>query len=121
MAVDEDIGTTVVNIEEQFRGWFAAVSRERQLRRQIHPYREIARLLDFFQPFNIALLDERAVALVETYGAIRVGMMDKKVAAIAIANNALLLTANRQDFEQIPNLRFANWMDEPTATRSTPP
>ena len=30
---------------------------------------------------------------------------------IAVAQNALLLTANRKDFEQIPGLQFANWMD----------
>lgn len=41
--------------------------------------------------------------------------MDKKIAAIAIANAALLLTANRRDFEQIPNLRCENWMDPPAA------
>ena len=36
-----------------------------------------------------------------------------KTAAIAIVNNALLLTANRRDYEQIPGLRFENWLDEP--------
>lgn len=41
--------------------------------------------------------------------------MDKKIAPIAIANNALLLTANRRDFEQVPGLRFDNWMAEPPA------
>lgn len=37
--------------------------------------------------------------------------MDLKSAAIAIARNALLLTANRQDFELVPGLRFENWLD----------
>jgi len=26
-------------------------------------------------------------------------------------NDALLLTANQEDFEQVPGLRFANWLD----------
>jgi len=30
---------------------------------------------------------------------------------ILIVNNALLLTANRRDYEQVPGLRFDNWMD----------
>jgi tRNA(fMet)-specific endonuclease VapC len=48
--------------------------------------------------------------------------MDKKIAAIAIANKALLLTANRRDYEQIPGLRFENWMDEPPVLPpSSPP
>ena len=33
------------------------------------------------------------------------------IAAIALANNALLLTANRRDYERIPGLRFENWLD----------
>ena len=35
----------------------------------------------------------------------------RKIAAIAVARNALLLTANRRDFELIPGLRFASWLD----------
>jgi tRNA(fMet)-specific endonuclease VapC len=37
--------------------------------------------------------------------------MDLKVAAVAIATGALLLTANRRDFRQVPGLRFENWLD----------
>jgi tRNA(fMet)-specific endonuclease VapC len=43
---------------------------------------------------------------------IRVGTSDLKIAAVALTINALLLTANRQDFEQVPGLRFANWLDD---------
>jgi tRNA(fMet)-specific endonuclease VapC len=42
--------------------------------------------------------------------------MDRKIAAIALANNALLLNANRKDFEKVPGLRFDNWMDNPAGT-----
>lgn len=28
-----------------------------------------------------------------------------------LANDALLLTANRQDYARIPGLRFENWLD----------
>ena len=36
---------------------------------------------------------------------------DKKIAAIAIVNKALLLTENRRDFEQFPGLRLDDWLD----------
>lgn len=110
------VGTTVITVEEQMRGWLAAVARERQPRRQIGPYRELARLFEFFRLYHIVLFDAPAADTFELFGRIQIGTMDKKIAAISIVNNALLLTANRRDYEQIPNLRFENWLDEPPAT-----
>lgn len=73
----------------------------------------MAELFTFFSGFHIALLDERAVEETIRLKAsrIRIGTMDLKSAAIAIARNALLLRANRQDFELVPGLRFENWLD----------
>jgi tRNA(fMet)-specific endonuclease VapC len=41
---------------------------------------------------------------------VKIGSMDLKMASIALANNALFLTANRRDFEKVPGLRFENWL-----------
>ena len=68
-------------------------------------------LFEFFSQYEILPLDEKAADVYEGFGRIRIGSMDRKIAAIAIANNALLLTANRQDYERVPGLRFENWMD----------
>jgi tRNA(fMet)-specific endonuclease VapC len=109
--VVEVVGTTVINVEKQMRGWMAAIAKERQPRRQITAYRELARLFDFLHPFQIALLTDAAVDLLDQYGSIQISKSDRKIAAIAIAHDSLLLTANKQDYEQIPRLRFENWMD----------
>lgn len=109
--VDEIIGTTVINVEQQMRGWISVIAKERHLRRQTSAYRELAKLFEFFRLYHIALLTDAAVDLFDQYGSIHISKSDRKIAAIAIANNALLLTANRRDFEQIPGLRFENWMD----------
>ncbi|VTR91508.1 Uncharacterized protein (Fragment) OS=Candidatus Entotheonella sp. TSY2 GN=ETSY2_22180 PE=4 SV=1 [Gemmata massiliana] len=119
-AAGEVIGTTIVTIEEQMRGWLAAIARERRPHRQTGPYRELARLFEFFRPFHHALFDERAADIFEQFARIRIGTMDKKIASIALVNRALLLTANRWDYEQIPGLRFENWMDPPPATGAVP-
>jgi tRNA(fMet)-specific endonuclease VapC len=109
--VDEEIGTTIITVEEQMRGWLASIAKERQARRQIGPYRDLARLFDFFGQYEVLPFDAKAVDVFEQFGGIRIGVMDRKIAAIAVANNALLLTANRRDYEQVPGLRFENWMD----------
>ena len=110
-AQDPHIGTTVVNVEEAMRGWLAAIAKERLPHRQILAYRELAELFTFFSGFHIALFDAAAAELFVSFSAIRIGARDRKIAAIARSHGALLLTANRQDFKQIPNLRFANWLN----------
>lgn len=40
---------------------------------------------------------------------IRVGTMDLEIASIAIANEAILVSRNLKDFEQIPNLSVKDW------------
>lgn len=111
--VDEPIGVTVVTLEEEMRGWMASLAKERQSRRQVGPYRELARLFDFFADFEIAHFDDDAADLFDTFGRIRISASDRKIAAIALVNKALLLTANRRDYMLIPGLLFANWMDDP--------
>lgn len=39
----------------------------------------------------------------------RGGVFDKRIAAIALANNFILVTANVQDFKDIPNLEIQDW------------
>lgn len=107
------LGTTIANVEESMRGWMASIAKERQVRRQISAYRELGNLFEFFAGFHIALFDDAAADHIDKLSSLRtrVGTGDLKVAAIALANNALLLTANRRDFEQIPGLRFENWLE----------
>ncbi|MFO0798871.1 MAG: type II toxin-antitoxin system VapC family toxin [Gemmataceae bacterium] len=105
------IGTTIVNVEESMRGWMSSIAKERNPLRQIGPYRELGKLFGFFVNFALAPFDTPAAALFSTFGRIHIGASDRKIAAIAMTRPALFLTANRQDFEQIPGLRFENWLD----------
>jgi tRNA(fMet)-specific endonuclease VapC len=41
---------------------------------------------------------------------VRIGTMDLKIASIALAADALLLSANLRDFERVPGLRVGNWL-----------
>ena len=105
------VGTTIVNVEEQMRGWLATIARERQAHRQLVAYAELAELFEFFRAFHLAPFDDAAADRFDQMGRIRIGVMDRKIAAVALAQDARLLTANRQDFEQVPGLRFENWLD----------
>jgi tRNA(fMet)-specific endonuclease VapC len=109
----ELIGSTIVNVEEQMRGWLAAIAKERTLLRQIAAYRELTELFDFFAKLHIISLSTDAVDLFNHFrkSGVKIGTMDLKMASIALANNAIFLTANRRDFEKVLGLRFENWLE----------
>jgi tRNA(fMet)-specific endonuclease VapC len=110
-SADQDIATTVITVEEQMRGWLAWINRADDVRRQVPAYQELLWLFDFFARWHVMPFDEQAAS--EYHGLraqrIRIGTMDLKIAAIALRHGALLLSANLQDFRQIPNLHVANW------------
>lgn len=107
----DDIATTIVSFEEQARGWLARVARATTLKRQISDYDELKRLLETYCNLAILEFDTNAAAEFERIrqAKTRMGTMDMKIAAIALANNALLLTRNTQDFSKVPNLSIDDW------------
>jgi tRNA(fMet)-specific endonuclease VapC len=95
------------------RGWLGTIARERAVRRQVSAYQELAYLFEFFAEFDIIVFDEQAVDRFEELRAakLRLGTMDLKIAAITLANQATLLSANRSDFGRVPGLKLENWLD----------
>ena len=112
LSQDQHFGIPIVAVEETMRGWLAAIAKERLARRQVAAYRELSSLFEFFAAFPIAPFDQAAADLFDSLQAamVRIATRDLKISAISLASNALLLTANRRDFEKVPGLRFENWL-----------
>ncbi len=106
-----DAATTIITFEEQMRGWLAYIAKARTLENQITAYAKLSRFLDNYRAIPVLPFDEVAAAEFRRLQAlkIRVGAMDLKIAAITLAQNALLITRNLSDFEQVPHLRLADW------------
>jgi tRNA(fMet)-specific endonuclease VapC len=106
-----DIAITIISIEEQFRGWFTQVRKARDPVRLARAYEglfdviEMARRLPVL-PFSRVAVD-RYVDLKKTLP--RLGKQDLAIASVALDFNATVVTRNRQDFEQVPNLRIEDW------------
>jgi len=110
-AVDDGVAVSIVSFEEQMRGWLAYVARPKTLNQQIEGYSKLHALLDDFAFRPILDFDQAAAAAFERLIRLklRVGTMDLKIAAITLANDALLLSKNLTDFRKVPKLRVDDW------------
>ncbi len=108
----ESFSVPIICIEEQMRGWLAELKRRKQFAEQAAIYDQLALLFAFFSEWEIAVVDSAAVAIFERLckAKVRIGTMDLKIAAIALAHDALLLTADFSDFSRVPQLRVENWL-----------
>ena len=109
----EVIGVAIVTVEERMRGWLAVIAKEKSALRQVVGYRELALLFEFYEQFEIVPFDEAAARRFDDLRRkkLRIGSRDLKIAATALVNDALLLSANLTDFERVPGLRVENWLD----------
>ena len=107
----DDLATTIVSYEEQTRGWLAYSAQARTPELRIIAYRRLKLHIQSYCKIAVIEFDEKASAEYEKLKKAhpRGGKQDLKIAAIAIANNATLLTRNLQDFHKIPGLRAEDW------------
>jgi tRNA(fMet)-specific endonuclease VapC len=106
-----EIAITLISIEEQFRGWFTQVRKARDAARLARAYEglfdviEMARRLSVL-PFSRAAVDRYMQLKKELR---RFGKHDLAIASIVLEANATVVTRNRRDFEQVPNLQVEDW------------
>jgi tRNA(fMet)-specific endonuclease VapC len=102
---------TIVTLEEQLRGRVSYCARARtpeqytlaaKLLRATFGDLRGRIVLDFDEP--VANVLRQLISL-----KIRVGTPDLRIAAIALANNAALITRNLSDFRKVPGLRAEDW------------
>jgi tRNA(fMet)-specific endonuclease VapC len=110
--VDEPVAIPVVAVEEQLRAWLAQIHRVRDVRQQVQPYRRLVRLIEVLSEWEITHWNERAADEFARLrrARVRIGTQDLKIAALALASDASLLSANLRDFERVPGLRVEDWL-----------
>ena len=110
-AADDEVAVSIVSFEEQMRGWLAYVARSKTLNQQIAGYAKLHALLDDFTSRPVLDFDQDDAAEFERLIRLklRLGTMDLRIAAITLANNALLLSKNLTDFRKVPGLRVEDW------------
>src|SRR5262245_47762529 len=92
----DEIATTIITYEEQMRGWLARAAQARTIERMLIAYSRLQIHVETFRGIPVIPFEEKAAA---EFGRLRqtgtrLGTMDLKIAAIALANDATLLSRN---------------------------
>lgn len=106
-----EVAVSVITYEEQVRGRLNLLSQAKNIDEQVLAYQGLQQLAKNYISINILPFNSTAALeyqrLRKAYP--RLGSMDLKIAAIALTQNAILLTCNKSDFGQILELRIENW------------
>jgi tRNA(fMet)-specific endonuclease VapC len=108
---DADVAVTIITFEEQARGWLAYLARARNLSKQVDAYARLRRLVENYRFIPLLDFDAKAAAEFQRLSNARprIGSMDLKIASIALANGATLVSRNLGDFRRVPGLVVEDW------------
>ena len=107
----DEIATTTITAEEQLRGRLAQIKKASTTEVLAMAHRRFRQAIYDLAKLNILELDSAAITIFEDLKRQRprVGSQDLRIAAITIANGAIVVTRNRVDFEQIAGLKIEDW------------
>jgi tRNA(fMet)-specific endonuclease VapC len=114
----ENLAVTIVTVEEVIRGRLNVIrqaSEPSQADKLVLAYTRLWDTLDDFKILNILKFDQNAFTIYTAFHRqkIRIGTQDLRIAAIVLANNAILVTRNYRDFSQVPDLVQEDWTIQP--------
>jgi tRNA(fMet)-specific endonuclease VapC len=108
---EDSVAVTVITVEEQIRGRLEIIRRHGTSALQVQAYSAFQQTLRYFASWPVLEFTQPAfeqfIALRQQR--IRIGSQDLRIAAIALANAAILVTRNRRDFSQVPGLVTQDW------------
>jgi tRNA(fMet)-specific endonuclease VapC len=110
----ERIVITIVTVEEQLRGRLSVISKASDPKSKLSlavAYQNLRLTVESLEEFERIDFDPQSESIYHQLRAqkIRIGTQDLKIASIALANQAILLTRNYRDFSQVPNLILDDW------------
>ena len=107
----QEVAITTVTAEEQLRGRLKVIRRAASDDALVRAYSALQSNLDFFKNIRLLSFD---VESARQYHAlrrqkIRIGTQDLRIAATVLTAQAVLVTRNRRDFVQVPELAIEDW------------
>ena len=115
IAAGQDVALSIITVQEIFNGWVSRINATDKPDELIYRYGRLERMIALFKKVPILGFDQTAVAQIDRIISINPNLgkkrvqKDMRIAAIALANNAILVTRNTRDFQPVPDLAIENW------------
>lgn len=105
------VATTVITMYEQLRGRLAAINRKQSDAQLQLAFRHLQATQQYDCTARLLPFAEKATQLHQTLlmQKVRIGAQDLQIAAIVLAQDAVLVTANQRHFAQVPGLQIEDW------------
>jgi tRNA(fMet)-specific endonuclease VapC len=110
------LALSTITVEEQLRGWLAAVRNAATPEARVTAYVRLRMAVEYFASITLLDYTEAADILVANLRrqGLRIGTHDLRIAAVALTHGAVLVTRNARDFRQVPDLTIIDWSLPPT-------
>lgn len=106
----------IITVQEIFNGWVSELNQPNATRESIiYHYHHLFSTMELLRKLPILEFDtiafDRYEKLLSQNPNLRKKRLQKdiRIAAIALANDAIIVTRNRRDFEQVPGLKIEDW------------
>ncbi len=107
-----EVALSALSFQEQMRGWLARLNRLAAPAQVADWYdRLVKRLFPVWRRFELLPFPVSALQRFEQLRALRlnIGLMDLRLAAVALENNLIVVTRNLRDFGRVPGLHTEDW------------
>jgi tRNA(fMet)-specific endonuclease VapC len=106
-----ELALSIITVEETLTGWYGQIRRAKKDDQLIRAYAALQQAVEFCARVRILPLNEDAMGRFHHLRSSkrRAGGNDLKIAAVALAHAAILVTRNKQDFKGIPGLDLEDW------------
>jgi tRNA(fMet)-specific endonuclease VapC len=110
-----DVAITIITVQEIFNGWAGRINDPSHASQLVWLYTKLWRTIEFFKKVMILNFTEAAQTchqnLLPENKILAKKRLEKdmRIAAIALANNGIMVTRNHKDFSLIHNLPIEDW------------
>ncbi len=112
-----DVAITIITVQEIFNGWAGRINDPARVHQLVWLYTKLWQTTELFK--KVTILNFTETAQIHHQNLLSENKLlakkrlekDTRIAAIALANDGIMVTRNHKDFSLIPGLRLQNWAD----------